>query len=307
MQGPVALVDVELEDYAATDRGIVSVSGRIGSRVAPKRQGEHNAQRQAAAGGSFIGARACGLFGATDGRGSGSPVSVTYGPLASTAEGDPDYREIIFLSVPESVGPPVPAGVRSGQRRRPRPALRRGRGDHDPVPALRRRWRLHRSCRSSAGRGTACGRQRDRRAQLRRRSGTGWSLADPHELCSGTRRGGRRSAHLPAPGQGTAGDDANLYEVTLSLREHRNLPPDGLEIFSFAPSLRVPDEDLITEMRFLVPEDAERLTIRNFDAAMPRSRSPPPSARRRSPPRVRTNGARPRWRSRTRSAVGWPR
>jgi PKD domain len=67
--------------------------------------------------------------------------------------------------------------------------------------------------------------------------------------------------------EGAAGDDANLYDVTLSLREHRNLPPDGLEIFSFAPSLRVPDEDLITELRFLVPEDAERLTIRNFDAA----------------------------------------
>ena len=29
----------------------------------------------------------------------------------------------------------------------------------------------------------------------------------------------------------------------------------------------MPDEDLITEVRFLVPEDAERLTIRNFDAA----------------------------------------
>ena len=55
--------------------------------------------------------------------------------------------------------------------------------------------------------------------------------------------------------------------MTLSLREHRNLPPEGLEIFSFAPTLRVPDEDLITELRFAVPEDAEQLTIRNFDAA----------------------------------------
>jgi large repetitive protein len=38
-------------------------------------------------------------------------------------------------------------------------------------------------------------------------------------------------------------------------------------MFSFAPSLRVPDDERITELRFLVPEDAEQLTIRNFDAA----------------------------------------
>ena len=77
--------------------------------------------------------------------------------------------------------------------------------------------------------------------------------------------GGRRFFRLQV--DGTAGDDANLYEVTLSLREHRNLPPEGLEIVSFAPTVRVPDEDLVTELRFVVPEDAEQLTIRNFDAA----------------------------------------
>ena len=32
-----------------------------------------------------------------------TPLSVTYGPKASTGEGDPDYREVIFLSVPDSV------------------------------------------------------------------------------------------------------------------------------------------------------------------------------------------------------------
>ena len=43
------------------------------------------------------------LLGATDAVAQEAPLSVTYGPSASTAEGDPDYREIIFLSVPESV------------------------------------------------------------------------------------------------------------------------------------------------------------------------------------------------------------
>ena len=64
-----------------------------------------------------------------------------------------------------------------------------------------------------------------------------------------------------------AGDDANLYGVTLSLRDRRNLAPQDLEIVDFAPTARVPDKTRITELRFRVPADAERLTVRNFDAA----------------------------------------
>jgi hypothetical protein len=43
------------------------------------------------------------LFGGTAGVAQEAPVSATYGPEASTAQGDPDYREIIFLSVPENL------------------------------------------------------------------------------------------------------------------------------------------------------------------------------------------------------------
>ena len=32
-----------------------------------------------------------------------APLVVTYGPAASTAEGDPDFREVIFLSVPDGL------------------------------------------------------------------------------------------------------------------------------------------------------------------------------------------------------------
>ena len=31
------------------------------------------------------------------------PLAVTYGPAAATAEGDPDFREVIFLSVPDGL------------------------------------------------------------------------------------------------------------------------------------------------------------------------------------------------------------
>ena len=93
-----------------------------------------------------------------------------------------------------------------------------------------------------------------------------------------------------------AGDDANLYGVTLSLRDRRNLAPAGSRDRSISRRpCGCPDETRITELRFLVPADAERLTVRNFDAANGDARaSSAPSARRRSPRRGRTNGARAR-------------
>ena len=67
--------------------------------------------------------------------------------------------------------------------------------------------------------------------------------------------------------EGLAGDDANLYAATLSLRDRRNLAPDGLEVFAFAPTVRMPDDESITELRFMVPPDADRLVLHNFDVA----------------------------------------
>ncbi|MGH6921764.1 MAG: PKD domain-containing protein, partial [Geminicoccaceae bacterium] len=67
--------------------------------------------------------------------------------------------------------------------------------------------------------------------------------------------------------EGLAGNDANLYAATLSLRDRRNLTPDGLEVFAFSPTVRVPDDDSLTELRFVVPDGADRLVLHNFDAA----------------------------------------
>ncbi|MGZ8980482.1 MAG: PKD domain-containing protein [Burkholderiaceae bacterium] len=66
---------------------------------------------------------------------------------------------------------------------------------------------------------------------------------------------------------GSEGDDANVYSVTLSLRDSRDLPPPGLEVLSYAPTVRVPDKVRLTELRFAVPDDADALILRNFDAA----------------------------------------
>jgi large repetitive protein len=208
------------------------------------------------------------LIGATSAVAQEAPLSVTYGPRASTAEGDPDYRETIFVSVPESVQDELFLRVFDPD----------GGGDHDHLygtgPDIETRFRLYGG--DGAYTGAAVAAPDEEQLAAGREIAARTLGADPAQdgrwqtlarfaPDAGEMVGDRRFFRLQV--EGTAGDDANLYEVTLSLREHRNLPPDGLEIFSFAPTLRVPDEDLVTELRFVVPEEAEQLTIRNFDAA----------------------------------------
>ncbi len=207
-------------------------------------------------------------FGAADGAAQEVPLSVTYGPRASTAEGDPDHREVIFLSVPEDVEEELFLRVFDPDSG----------GEHDHLYGASADSETEFTLYGGDGAYTEAAVAAPDAEQL----ATGGEIAarrlgaDPAQdgrwqtLMSftpeqGEAVDGRRIFRLQV--DGTEGDDANLYEVTLSLREHRNLSPDGLEIFSFAPSLRVPDEDRITELRFLVPADADRLTIRNFDAA----------------------------------------
>ncbi len=198
------------------------------------------------------------------------PLSVTYGPKASSAEGDPDYREVIFLSVPDGGQERLYVRVYDPDTG----------GDHDLVYGVADdtevRFRLfggegaYTDAISAGGEpgaeqltaGTVLG---------ERAIGPSAALDDRWQTLfaalpeQGEAVGGRRIFRLQV--EGTAGDDANLYALTLSLRDRRNLAPDGLEIVELAPTVRVPDDQHVTELRFEVPEHAERLTVRNFDAA----------------------------------------
>lgn len=67
--------------------------------------------------------------------------------------------------------------------------------------------------------------------------------------------------------EGTNGDDGNLYDVTVSTDSETNVAPDGLRIFGTTISARMPRRGVITELRFVVPEDARAIEVGNFDAA----------------------------------------
>ena len=67
--------------------------------------------------------------------------------------------------------------------------------------------------------------------------------------------------------RGIGGDDANLYGVAVSLRADRNLAPEGVEMFTFSPTVRLPSNGQVAELRMFLPSNIDEVVIHNFDAA----------------------------------------
>ncbi|MDY6792884.1 MAG: PKD domain-containing protein [Thermodesulfobacteriota bacterium] len=65
--------------------------------------------------------------------------------------------------------------------------------------------------------------------------------------------------------EGKEGDDGNAFLITVSSEEHSITPPDEVEIFTFAPTIRLPRPGVFSEMRFFVPEDVHQIVVHNFD------------------------------------------
>jgi PKD repeat protein len=197
------------------------------------------------------------------------PLSVAYGPSASTAEGDHDFRELIYLSVPADLQDRLYLRILDPDTG----------GDHDLIYGgsedTEIRYALVGGDGALSGLASTIAPSADDLAggePIRDASFAASAALDGKWLTvasflpdQGELVGDRRVFRLLV--EGLAGNDANLYAATLSLRDRRNLAPDGLEIFAFAPTVRVPDDDSVTELRFVVPAEADRLVLHNFDAA----------------------------------------
>jgi len=212
------------------------------------------------------------------------PLSVTYGLDAPSAEGDPDFREVIFLSVPETLGErlylrvfdPDTGGEHDmmyggAEDTETRFALFGGAGALTGVPPV-----VPAAAEAPTGAAAVvAGAKEEARSAgeliAERRYGPNpvadgrWQTLASFLPSDGELVDGRRVFRLLV--EGLTGNDANLYTVTLSLRDRRNLVPDDLAIFSYLPTLRVPDERSITELRFDVPPDTAQLRVGNFDLA----------------------------------------
>lgn len=197
------------------------------------------------------------------------PLSVVYGPAASTAEGDEDYRELIFFSVPADVTDRLYLRIFDPDTG----------GNHDLAYGgsedTETRYALFGGSGALSGLTSPIDPSEDELAagELLTELSVGssaalddrWRTIAAFLPDQGERIGERYVFRLMVAG--LTGDDANLLSTTLSLRDRRNLPPQGLEIFAFSPTVRVPEEDVVTELRFMLPADAERIVAHNFDAA----------------------------------------
>ncbi len=177
------------------------------------------------------------------------PLSVTYGPKALPQEGDDDHQEVILLSVPRDMSERLYVRVFD-------PDLG---GDHDLVygkPDTETRFMVY-------GRGDTL--LMTRRFAADPATDGKWATLGELDPADANAVDGRRVFRLVVDGVG--GDDANLFTATVSLRDHRNLEPAGLELQDERPTVRMPDKRSLAELRFRVPEQSRSLTIRNFDAA----------------------------------------
>jgi PKD repeat protein len=198
------------------------------------------------------------------------PLLVTYGSQASTAEGDHDYREVIFLRVPDAIEEPLYLRIFDPEVG----------GEHDLIygskPDTRSRFSLY------GGSGAAGGTVEAPEPISNEELAAGELLADAvfgedafldnrwHTFAKvtadqGDHVGTSRVFRLVV--SGLEGNDANLFSVALSLRDRRTLEPAGLEVFTYAPTVRIPDNKHQTELTFTVPDTSDTLIIRNFDAA----------------------------------------
>ncbi|MEJ8473672.1 PKD domain-containing protein [Roseibium algae] len=197
------------------------------------------------------------------------PLLVTYGAEAPTREGDPTHRQIIYIEVPKTLKQRIYIRLFDPDTG----------GDHDLLygPAnTQTRFILFGGEGAfpenpSSGRDVSDAELTSGSLLTEKTYGdstrfdnqwTNFAFVSPDQ---GEELGAKRIFRLVV--DGAEGNDGNLYGVAVSLKDKRQVDVKDAKLFSYAPTIRVPDTDTLTELRFTAPETATRLAIDNFDAA----------------------------------------
>lgn len=194
---------------------------------------------------------------------------VTYGPTAPTREGDDDFKQIIFFKVPQNIKDSLYLRIFDADN---------GGLVDSPFDKFDTETRFSFYGGSGAFSKSSLSRQNADSADLY--AGTiiadGKFGVDPFldnkwfnfanfaaqqgELIDGF-------YYFKLVVEGVSGNDGNLFDVTVSRQDKRNILPQGVEIFSYTPTLRLPGKGIFAEMKFLVPENSPEIIIKNFDLA----------------------------------------
>lgn len=184
------------------------------------------------------------------------PALVVYGAQAKPVEGDPDFQQEIYISVPADY--------------QGRLYLRLFDPDtnhrYDTPFGI---WGDTRTRFSLLGGDGAAGKAgktiKSRVFGSNRRLDGRWTTFAAFKPGSGELKGDIRIFRLDV--KGLRGNDGNIFDVTVSKDAKKNIPVDGVKVTTFRPTVRVPDDKLLTELKFRIPKDATSLTFNNFDAA----------------------------------------
>lgn len=67
--------------------------------------------------------------------------------------------------------------------------------------------------------------------------------------------------------RGVQGNDANAFDVRVSLSENQNRVPAGIQFFTYAPTIRLTKNDPFANVEFFIPENLTTILAYNFDLA----------------------------------------
>ncbi len=198
------------------------------------------------------------------------PLFITYGAHAPISEGDPTHAQAIYLS--------VPAGTKQQVFIRLFDPDTGGRLDEliSRYPSTSTRFAVY----GGPGAYAAAFAQPGQFSREERSAGTliaqrvygsslrydnQWTTLTALDPAQGELVGDRIIFRLVV--EAISGADGNVFDVKLSTSDKENVAPEGARIFSFQPTIRLPDRGPYVELRFWIPPDAASLTFGNFDAA----------------------------------------
>jgi len=199
-----------------------------------------------------------------------APALINYGKWATPKQGDNDHHQVIYLSVPATTAgklylrifDPDTGGAHDQIDKRyvttaTRFAVFGGPGAFVPGAAA-----PHELSKEELTAGTLLGEKTFRRD---RKVDDTWQTIAELDPASGTPDGDRVVFRLLV--DALTGINGNVFDVTMSTAADANVPPAGLQIFSYSPTVRMPSRGVLTEVKFHIPPGTKAVKVGNFDAA----------------------------------------
>ena len=197
-------------------------------------------------------------------------LMVTYGPSAAIAEGDDDFKQVIFLQIPEGATDSLYLRLFDMDCGNENDLALGGNWDTQTSFALYGGTGVY----SAATAQSPFPNASDLSAGLLLKSETvgenalrnnEWHTFAKFLPSAGEKIGGYYYLKLVV--QGVKGNDANVFDARLSQSESQNKTPEGAKVFTYAPTIRLRKEDPFASVKFFIPGNLQKILVHNFDLA----------------------------------------